>query len=405
MFPKPLLCVFTLLFCHEISSAQNRQLVVYDVATKQQTKRPLIDFDSTLEKNSTAYFSGIYTSSIVDLSLDVPQENLHEHTSFTNKVPAQKVADIRHFPFSTTIKLVIVHNGELFHGCSAVMISSRHILTAAHCFIDFSTPNDVEIDSVFAVPMYDNGSPQTGIPKGKIQKLYFFEDWSVSKGEDIMVLELEKPIGEMTGWLGIGYHKEDLFFESNNFHKLSYPGSQLFDDDIEYNGDTMYYSYGRLGFVPNQPTYNYLAVPSHFGGRPGESGSSIIYTNNDNVYTTYGVLNFVSNYRHSRIQDWQFYAIKSVIEKDTEPIKPTKAIVDVTVYPNPTPDRVHLKFADFTADYTITVVNANGQRLGFVEVEKGQLETEIDLTAYPAGLYILNIHHGKETISQKVMKI
>lgn len=404
MFSKPLLCLFSILFCCELAG-QNKPLIVYDVATKQKSKLPIIPFDSLINQSRTDFFSGKYSQSKVDLSLEIPQENLHQNTHFTNKSPAKEFANVYDFPFSATIKLVIENDGELYHGCSAVMISSRHVLTAAHCFIDISTPNEVMIDSVYAVPMYDNGLPQTSIPKSLISKIYFFEDWNVGNGEDILVLELEKPIGEMTGWFGIGYNEDNTFFEENNFHKLSYPGDKLFDDDVDYNGDTMYYSYGRLGFLSNNSSDNYLGVPSHFGGRPGESGSSIFYTNNEDVYTTYGVLNFVSNYRHSRIQDWQFYAIKSVIEAHTIPIEPTNSIVEVSIFPNPTADRVNLKFDDFTDEYIISVVNANGQRIGFIELEKGQLETEIDLTAQPAGVYFLNIYKGKEKVSKRVVKI
>jgi len=63
------------------------------------------------------------------------------------------------------------------------------------------------------------------------------------------------------------------------------------------------------------------------------------------------------------------------------------------VYPNPTNDKliVHPKEGIIDQDLTIEVLNVWGQRLQAIDVRLGVSEVDIQLDAYPTGIYLLNI--------------
>lgn len=407
MFSKPLPFLFiSLAFCNtDMLLAQAKNLVTYDVRTHEKSIWQPVDFNATNHTGETTFFEGNYNVNTTNLPLNQPVSNLYERTNFTQKAKVQDNYNLADYPIRAVIKLVIHDNGESFHSCSAMMISRRHVLTAAHCFIDMANPNEVLFDSIFAYPTFDNGQNQTNIPAAQVQRIYFFENWQSGNGEDMMILELDKPIGERTGWLGIGYNDDNSFFENNNFHKLSYPGEQLFDDEVSYNGDTLYYAFGQLGFQVNQANnQTTLYVPNYNAARPGESGSSIFYTNNESNYTIYGVLNYLNNFKHSRIQDWQFYAIEEIIQNDVVEVAAMDWRHNITIYPNPTTDFVKLKFESFTDDFTVFVLDETGRQVKYTEVASGQLETELDFRNLPTGIYYLNIFDGEKVISKQVMK-
>jgi V8-like Glu-specific endopeptidase len=408
MFFKSLPFLFiSLAFCHtNLLLAQVKNLVTYDARTHQKSIWQPVDFNATNSTAETTFFEGNYNVNTTNLPLNQPVSNLYERTNFTQKIKVQDAYKLVDYPIRAAIKLVIHDNGKSFHSCSAMMISRRHVLTAAHCFIDMANPNEVLFDSIFAYPTFDNGQNQTNIPAAQVQRIYFFENWQSANGEDMIILELNEPIGEMTGWLGIGYNEDNSFFENNNFHKLSYPGEQLFDDEVSYNGDTLYHTFGQLSFQENQANnQTMLYVPNYNAARPGESGSSIFYTNNENKYTIYGVLNYLNNFKHSRIQNWQFYAIEEIIQNDLVEVVAIDWWQNITIYPNPTTDFVKLKFESFTDNLTVFVLDETGRQVKYTEVTSGQLEMELDFRNLPTGIYYLNIFGGEKVISKQVIKV
>ena len=65
--------------------------------------------------------------------------------------------------------------------------------------------------------------------------------------EDIAIIKLREPIGLKTGWAGIAFASNDIYFQNKVLHKFSYPGIvDPSDSSRVFNGDTMSYNYGTV---------------------------------------------------------------------------------------------------------------------------------------------------------------
>ncbi len=76
------------------------------------------------------------------------------------------------------------------------------------------------------------------------------------------------------------------------------------------------------------------------------------------------------------------------------------------LYPNPTADKIKLAIPA-SKEVQVTLVSASGTALESITLKNTgeQKEGEIDLTAYPNGVYILRIDDGEKLLTKKVTKI
>lgn len=82
------------------------------------------------------------------------------------------------------------------------------------------------------------------------------------------------------------------------------------------------------------------------------------------------------------------------------------ALAGTTVYPNPSDGRIILQFnAEEAVTISVHLYNTTGQLLMVrsIAAGKGTSEESLDLSTYPAGLYLLQVQNGKHTEYHKLM--
>ncbi len=356
------LIVMLILICYARLPGQVDTLVVYDVRTRQVDVISPHQVDQGKDFDFTGWSLGESISS-VQLSTE-PPENPFPNAGFAPLVPAHSLFNISDYPICTSVKLLYYRNDSLQQLCSGTMVSANLVLTSAHCIYSYAyhPGSQTFADSVLAAPAYDAAMFHPLFGSSVSKKFYILKTcYDGEVIDDVALIELNEPLGLQTGWIGIAFNSDSDYFKDRVFHKLSYPGVAALDDSTKvYNGDTLYYSYGRLDLIEADFLgFNILGIP-------GQSGSSLFYTDN-HVYYSFGTASWAGQSRHSRLDQGMFYAFGEVIASTTAGFSDDVATLPASLdlrqnYPNPFNQSTAIRFAvGNSGSIRLAVYNLSGQ--------------------------------------------
>ena len=388
-----LLAFFSLLHLN----AQNKTMLVFDLANGTLDSISNISIDTSIQFDNTPFYIGDFNSNVQLLEQDAPVENVYPNTQFTYKKKAALDFELNSYPIRTSVKIFYIENGVLNNLCSGSFISKKHILTAAHCLSEINT-NTLLLDSIVVCPVYDNGNTNPNFTCTNASKVYFFKDWVVA-GEDFAILELEEPLGMLTGWISIGFDETNNQFTDDIFYKFTYPSIFIPPiDSTEYNGDTLYYNYGKIDIIDD-----YFIGVSNTSGIVGESGSSLIRVLNNEQYISHGVLTYSNNLRHSKITREIFYFLQHVIEDDI--VLNTNDLdteAELRVFPNPTNGIFQIENLSENEPANIYIYDLLGRTVYFKNhFVAGQ---QINISSLASGQYFIMIQTGQAEKAVRIIK-
>ena len=244
--------------------------ISYDLRTGQETLHGSTA-ESSAESGQTDGGLGAITEWLAEN--DVDGENLAR--GFTNLT---RVNDPEVFPYCVNVKLFMDFNGH-HYVASGVLIDSMHVLTAGHCVYSHDSGEVGWANSIRVVPAYENGAKPFG--EANAAELHSWTGWTSdeSYSHDIGVIDLDRPVGALTGWNGYGYNTSESFFLNNTFYNPGYPA------ESPYTGEYMYEWHGDFDYAI--PLNNQIGIWQD--GYGGQSGSGAYYTSGGSR-TVYAVL-------------------------------------------------------------------------------------------------------------------
>jgi|GEM_PF-3591007 len=381
------LALLLLLLPAFLRAQPNDTIVEYTIATGQtQFIPPALPFPPQLVSDNTGWNTGVMGAPQT-LSQTPP---VSTGGPFIQRLPAVGTygLDLDLFPVSTVVKIKNMRNDTLFDGCTGIVIGPYTVLTMSACLNDgFFTNGPLWYDSAIVYPAYDLGLPHPLFDSATSGKYYIFKDWydGESTGDFCGLIELTKPIGLSTGWVGMGYNTDTAFMNNTVFHSFTYPNvPDVINPSVQYNGDTLYYRYGELAYTPPSFDYYSLGVPSTHG----EGGGPLLWTDNQ-AWITYGTLVWASQSSHRKIDFRTYHLLLNIISNYIpNGVEEQEKDLSLQAFPNPVHEQLQLKLPlSGTQRYELDLYSITGQ---LMETHSGSTEGTVTLQrrSWPAGSYI-----------------
>ena len=242
-----------------------------------------------------------------------------------------QISDPSQAPWCQSVKLFIIDNdvnsngvcdsGETCYEGSGTLIDPKHVVTAGHC-IHEGDGGDF-FDVVTVVPGYEDGSRPYG--DARSLQLHTWEGWADSGtwGHDVGVVDLDRPIGALTGWQGYGHNNSTSFYYGNTFTSAGYPGDT-------YDGQYLYYWFGDFDFVWDKHVSIFnrgYHGQSGSGARKYDGGGPVVYAVHSSG-TEIDTTNF------TRITEDKFNDIRDNFIANDRPSSPDLVALNVKVRPS-----------------------------------------------------------------------
>ncbi|HDD24148.1 MAG TPA: trypsin-like serine protease, partial [Chloroflexi bacterium] len=242
----------------QITQPENR-VVMYDVISKteQVIEIPMVD-------GPLAQFveGGVGARS---------DQNTGDTRSPRNFGGLSRIDNPEDYPWCVNVKLYMRWGSTWYVG-SGVLIDPLHVLTAGHCVHEGS--GGAWADEVIVVPAYENGVRPYG--DARAVNLYSWTGWTQDGNfdHDMGLIQLDRPVGALTGWHGYGYNADCSFYTdpSRTWYNPGYPA------EYPYTGEYMYWWYG---YFDQCETYGAWFNQHSYGG---QSGSGAYYIDGGNRY-------------------------------------------------------------------------------------------------------------------------
>lgn len=239
------------------------QAVRFDPATGVETVMPGL----SLPEPSTQWLAG-------QQLMDELEEPLTEVFGSLSAVSGST------YPWSTSCRIFFTQAGGNYV-CSGTMLDPKHVISAGHC-VHSGGSSGVWSTNVVVAPSWDGDANAFGTANGV--ELTTFTPWTQSRnyGGDMAFIELDRPVGFLTGWLGTGYSSSTSWWLATTFHMAGYPGGCFAGAPHQ-----RYYSFGTFDSVNSTNAYADLSATCWVGGMSGSgvyfrdsySGQRFVYAN------------------------------------------------------------------------------------------------------------------------------
>lgn len=296
--------------------------------------------------------------------------------------------DSHRWPSSPSVKLRSHWPSGEVSDCSGMLIDAKFVLSAAGCVFSHTPERCLPEDSscwvadVEVIPAYDQGT----FPYGKSGYQTILSWTAFTDDQDpaynLAVIELRYPIGAGSGWLGVGFNTDDVFFTTQSFNRSAYPHT------APHNGETLSLWEGDL--VIDENSSERLYHPE--GEDPGCLGAA--YYPGD--YIAYGILSHYDAHQGAgvlRLDYPKFSAIRTFIEEGKPKDEGDLAVFNVQVEPRWNLPGQRLTRLDFTVYNHSTQSMAMSDYSAAIYLSEDNLITPADTllgslhftAAFPAG--------------------